>query len=310
MSTIITPEQVEALLTTTRMLMNHVYYVQQPFNLIPAKDHYGACINYSDLMESRMEFCEELLNTINEWVYSEQRAQEIINSFLSEDRSQRNAWNKFTQYAMKKFRPRDGRDITLQGQFGELLLFNFIQHFFRAVPLLRKMPIALTPAMERLGADAIHYKQQAEKHLFFLGEAKTYTAEYRFAAAFEDALQSILKTYYKHRTELGSYLYDDFIDPALQEVARGYINNTIAEKEVHLVSIIVYHETKQITKNSEAEIKQQIMQVIEERGQRLERELFNKIPEGMHPRFHYIILPVWDLDDLLKTHFEPKIGRQ
>jgi hypothetical protein len=303
-------KDLKSLLTTTHMLMNHVYHVQHPFNLIPVKDHYGTCINYIDLQECRDEFCEELLNTVTEWVYSQQKAQEMIATFRTDQtRSERNAWKKFGQYAMNKFRDRDGRDIHLQGQFGELLLFNFIQHFFSAVPLLRKMPIALATATERLGADAIHYKKDGKKNLFILGEAKTYTSEYKFKSAFEDALESILKTYNTHRKEIGSYVYDDFIEEPLKAIAQGYINNTIKNAEVHLVSIIVYHETKSINKTSEKAIKRQIMQTIAERGQALDREVFNIIPKGLHPRFHYIIMPVWNLDEFLKDKFQPKIGK-
>ena len=33
-------------------------------------------------------------------------------------------------------------ELLIQGQFGELLLFHFIQKFMQATPLLRKMKIA------------------------------------------------------------------------------------------------------------------------------------------------------------------------
>lgn len=54
-----------------------------------------------------------------------------------------------------------------QGQYGELLLFNFIQHFFKAAPLLRKMPITTNPGLERHGADAIHYLDNGDEQIFF-----------------------------------------------------------------------------------------------------------------------------------------------
>jgi hypothetical protein len=171
------------------------------------------------------------------------------------------------------------------------------------------MPIALSTATERLGADAIHYRKSDKKHLFILGEAKTYTSKYSFKAAFTNALKSILNTYNTHRKEIGSYVYDDFIEADLMDIARAYKNNTIAGAEVHLVSIIIYHENKAITKSNEDDIKRQIMKVIAERGKALERNVFDVIPRELHPRFHYIILPIWDLESLLKNKFEPKIGK-
>lgn len=175
-----TPEELEKLLSCTKMFMNHVHWVQQSFNLVPNKDHLGTSINFIDLQEFREEFCTELVNTIPEWVYSNSKATAIIDDLVSEGRSPINAQMAFANKTFEKFRNSDTRDVTLQGQFGELLLFNFLQAFFNAVPLLRKMPITTSSEMERFGADAIHYNFKDGKHLFFLGEAKTYTSKYRF----------------------------------------------------------------------------------------------------------------------------------
>ncbi|MGN6417824.1 MAG: HamA C-terminal domain-containing protein [Pseudobacter sp.] len=295
--------------TCTQMLMNHVYCFQHSFNLLPDKDHTGACINHSDLLECREDFVDELLNTVPEWVYSQQKADEIMTKFFARSgRSPRNAQKAFDRYTINKFRVRTTGKISLQGQFGELLLFNFIQHLHNAAPLLRKMPITLSTPMERPGADAIHYRLQDGKHLFFLGEAKTYTADYRFAVAFEDAIDSMLKTFLNHRKELGSYVYDEFIDDRLQHVAQAYKDNTIDDFEVHLVCVITYNETELLQKTSRAEINEQIRKIIEDRGAALKREIFEKIPAGLLPRFNYIILPVWKLDELLQD-FEQKLGR-
>ena len=57
----------------------------------------------------------------------------------------------------------------------------------QATPLLRKMKIATSSEHERFGADAIHYKIQDAKNIIILGEAKTYSSNYKFATAFSDA---------------------------------------------------------------------------------------------------------------------------
>lgn len=124
-------KSVEHLLTHTESFMNHVHIINQSFNLLPDKIHIGTTINFVDMEEYREEFVDELVNTICDWVYSNEKAQKIIDQFISEEnRSLQNAHSKLRRIAIKYFRDRDGRDLNLQGQFGELLLFNYIQHFF------------------------------------------------------------------------------------------------------------------------------------------------------------------------------------
>jgi len=288
--------------------MNHVHWVQQSFNLLPNREHYGACINYIDLQEYRTEFCQELVNTIPEWVYSQKKASEILNQMILEGRNITNAQTALTTSTFSKFRNRDGRELFTQGQFGELLLFNFLQSFFTAVPLLRKMPITTSSEMERFGADAIHYSYKENKHLFYLGEAKTYSSKYKFNIAIKDAIDSILNAYNNFRKELGLYVYDSFIDDSLLEIASAYKNGTLENAEIHLVSIITYCETKSLNKSSESQIKQDIIKTIEERGQAVERDCFSVIADGLRPRFNYIILPVWELDKLIGD-FQKLLGK-
>lgn len=304
----ITEEEIENLISCTKMFMNHVHWVQQSFNLLPDKNHYGTSINHVDLQEYRDEFCDELVNTISEWVYSQQKAAEVIDKMIAEGRSSQNAHNTLTTEAFRKFRNHSTDKLLIQGQFGELLLFNFLQSFFKCVPLLRKMPITTSVEMERFGADAIHYRLDGGKNLFYLGEAKTYISKYKFATAFEDAIDSILKTYAEHRKEIGRYVYDSFIDDSLIQVASDYKNGKLANVELQLVSIITYSENQKIEKKSEAQIKADIIKIIEERGKALDRKIFDKIDAGLHPRFNYIILPVWELDKLLEQ-FQKLIGK-
>jgi hypothetical protein len=303
-----TPEDLEKLLSCTKMFMNHVHWVQQSFNLIPSRDHFGTSINFVDLQEFREEFCSELVNTIPEWVYNNAKATTIIDDLIAEGRSGLNAQTAFAMKTFEKFRNSDARDITLQGQFGELLLFNFLQAFFDALPLLRKMPLTTSSEMERFGADAIHYNFKDNKHLLFLGEAKTYTSKYKFNAALEDAIKSILKTYTNHRKELGLYIYDSFISQELIDIARNYKNGTLENTEIHLVSVVTYEETNVFEKNSEKQIKEDIAKIIGDRGADVKRTLFDLIDSGLHPRFNYILFPVWELDKLI-IQFQKLIGK-
>lgn len=301
-------EDLKELTKCTKMFMNHVHWVQQTFNLIPERNHFGTCINYIDLQECRTEFCNELINTIPEWVYSQKKFKDVQNQLKHEGRSEINTIAKFTQIAFYKFRNRNDSKSTINGQFGELMLFNFLQSFFQAVPILRKMPITTTPNMERFGADAIHYTRKNNKHLFYLGEAKTYSSNYKFKTAIEEAVKSILKTYNNFREELDLYIYDDFIEAPLIKIVSDFKNGALEDSEVHLVSIITYCETNEINKHNEKQIKEDIVKIIEKRGESLDKAFFSQIDSSLHPRFNYIIFPIWELDKLI-SEFQKLIGK-
>lgn len=302
------PIDISTLRTFTKSLVNHVYWIKQKFHLLPDREHLGTSINYIDLQEFREEFCEELVNTIPDWFYSKKNIAEKLNVLMTSGRTEVNAQTALRTAAFKKFRNRDSREVVVQGQFGELVLFNFLQHFFEAVPLIRKMPLTTSTEMERFGADAVHYALNGTTNVFYLGEAKTYSSKYQFNTAFKDAIESILKTYQNHRKEISLYIEEEFISEELKEIAAAYKNGTIKNLEIHLVSIIIYNETKSITANSEQEIKNNILKAIEERCEGIDKELFNLIEAPLQLRFNYIIFPVWKLDELLQE-FQKLIGK-
>lgn len=129
----ITIEELEKLKTYTDSLMNHVYWVQQTFDVVPTKSHIATCINFVDLNERKTEFCRELINTIPEWIYSKEKYKEVFEK-LEIKRGKANASNELSTICFEKFRGRfkkgDTDKLFAQGQFGELLLFNFLQKFF------------------------------------------------------------------------------------------------------------------------------------------------------------------------------------
>src|SRR6185436_15037557 len=127
---------IKHLLTCTTMLMQRVHYVEQTFHLVPGRNHIGTCIDYIDLQECRKEFCEELINTVADWVYNQKKAAQILEDLVSERRSKLNAHQAFASNVLSKFRRAKNDKVAQQGQFGELLLLNFLQHFVSAVPLM------------------------------------------------------------------------------------------------------------------------------------------------------------------------------
>ena len=241
-------------------LFNMIGVIVQQYDILPNnKEHIGAYIEYQDIQELRDEFVEELSYTIVDWIYSSEKYEEIKKKMVNSGMSEAAASEYIGRKAKNKFRAnKNSENVLIQGQMGELLLYHFIQKCMKAVPLLRKMNIATSSDHERFGADAIHFKIENDKNIIILGEAKTYTSNYKFNEAFSDALDSILNTYNKHRSELGLYIHEDFLDDEMNVVAEKYLNNTLKSVEIQLVSIVTYNELSQIDKIDENTIRNNI----------------------------------------------------
>jgi hypothetical protein len=299
----VTPEVVKALLCHTEAVLRHVYWLKHDFSLRPNRPHVASSINYTDIKCRKDDFLRELINTIASWVYSKAKAKTLLDQRLSEtDNDYANASAFLTMQAFSKFRP--GYP---QGQFGELLLFNFIQYFFEAVPLLRKMRITTSVGHERYGSDAVHIKKDGKTTILILGESKCYETDYQFKKAFSTSLESIVNTFNSFDKELNLYTYDDFIEPELQDLAKRYKQGQLNGAHFELVCLVAYNETKSISGENESEIKASIQSIIQERCESLESALFNAIEHKLLNRLNYIIFPVWELDSLLDD-FSRAIG--
>jgi len=290
------------LLSHTQSLFNHIYWFKQDFGIKPSKEHYGSEINWTDISERKDEFVAELMSTIASWVYNKGDVKMIIDERFALTNDAGNAANHLTNLAYAKFR----KDRP-QGQFGELLLFNFMQHFFQAAPLLRKQPITTSTGMERFGADAIHYKSENGEHIMYLGESKCYESKYQFNKAFEKAVGSISTTFSNLSKELNLYVYDGFIETRLEDVVKRYKAGTLDPVRFELVCLIAYNETKALVKTKEDEIKKSIQDVISERCKGLEDKHYGACEAHVLERVNFIVFPIWALDELLDT-FKNSIG--
>ena len=290
---------VKALLPKMEAFMRTLYHVTLDFEIKPQKQHIATCINYSDLIQLRPEFTKELLASVTRFVYSRAKSKQIVES-LTADHEIEDAHNILTQQAKDKFRP-----YSVQGQFSELLLFNFLQYHFHAIPLIRKMKITTNVELERNGADAIHIGVENDKYILYLGEAKTYTSG--FKSAFRSALDSVYDTFSKHRNEINLYKYEDFLEQELQEIATKYINNEPLDLEVHMVCIITFCVgTINLGANREATI-EKFVQSIKDEIAKIKDTDYPDIPEAVMGRINYIFMPVDELDKLL-ADFKTKLG--
>lgn len=283
-------------------LFRKIHVITQRYDILPNdKDHMGAFIEYQDIKELRDDFVEQLSDTIVDWIYSSEKFTELKNKLMSQGKTESAATREIGRLTQEKFRAnRNDEDLLIQGQLGELLLFQFVQRYMKAVPLLRKMSITTSAGHERFGADAIHYKIENGKHIIFLGEAKTYTSKYKFNVAFEEALESILNSYNNLRKELRLYVHEDFIDNELNVVAEGFLNNTLKPVEIHLVSLITYDEVHKLEISNEDDIKAQIEEVIEGKYKKFDNSKIDLDKNPILNRITYIVFPVWDLEDLAK----------
>ena len=187
-----------------------------------------------------------------------------------------------------------------QGQFGELLLFNFLQYFFKAPALLRKMPLTTSRGHERFGADAIHYRKIDRNNVIFIGESKAYKSNYKFKQAFSESLISIVGTYNSLQEELLLYTYDDFIDPQLQDVAEKLKDGELDNVRYELVCLISYNELNSPMAGCEKEIKEKMEKIINERFSSLDLDITKDISRPLIQRVHYIVFPFWDFDEMLE----------
>lgn len=281
-------------------LFKKIHVITQRYDIVPGdKEHIGAYIEYQDINELREDFLEELTDSIVDWIYSSEKFIELKLKAMNNGKTEAAATQEVGRKAKQKFRANHNSDtLLIQGQLGELLLFHFIQRCMKAVPLLRKMNITTSSDHERFGADAIHYKIEDEKNILVLGEAKTYTSTYKFAEAFSDALDSIVNTYKKHRRELNLYVHEDFLDAEMNSIAEEYLNNTLDNVEVQLVSIITYNESTKLIIESEGKIKEQIEKVIENRYKQYDNSKIDILNNPILRRITYIVFPIWNLRDL------------
>lgn len=273
-----------------------MFWFQHSVSSPKAASHRGVAIKYIDLMSAQDNFILELKTTAVDWVYSQEKYKTIIDQELAKRGGKYiNAQNYILQMADQKF-----RKGCPQGQFGELLLFNFIQHFFKSPPLLRKMSITTNAALERHGADAIHYLRKDESHCFLLGESKCYESKYKFNTALEKSVESIFTSFDKIFSELNLYHLDDFIHPELQEIASELKRGIIKNARFELVCMIVYEETSDIADANEQLIKNKIEQCILERWKTAPSTLYSTRNQFAVERINYIVFPVWGLNKLLQ----------
>jgi hypothetical protein len=291
--------KIDALITTT-------HFVKADVSLSPKKEHIVTCLKYQGLNQMRTEFLRKLVNSIVKYVLSTSKIKDRFTELTNEEGlDEGDAHAELFQQARQYFRSSD-----LKGQFSELLLFNFLQYHFEAIPVVRKMIITTNPGVERHGSDAIHLGFSEEQgYTVFLGEAKTYTSG--FKAAFENAIKSIITAYQQHRSELQLYKYEEFLEPEVRNMMKDYLNVKI-DLPVKLVIIIAYCIGDAPAKESMDEyhkyyIEHVLNECVKIKDNHYKDQNGSAINPGLLKELNYILFPVNELEKLL-TDFKTQLG--
>ncbi len=274
----------------------NVYQIET--SLSPQKKHFASHIQLTDFHFNKDHLINRLKNSLAHWVFSKQRAKEIFEEEFGAEEDYSSASAALYSAAKETI-----RISAPQGQFGELLLNAFLQHLFKAVPLLRKQPVRTSDSHERFGADAIHYANSDGHHLY-LGESKCYKSSYKFPSAFECSLKSMETTLREFNSEIRKFGTGGFIEDELRDISRKILQNKLEGLNLHPVSIIIYNETTKRTGQTPSDCIEEIKKAIITQCAKIDQDVYDAISPMALVRFTYIIIPVWDLDILLDDFVE------
>ena len=84
----------------------------------------------------------------------------------------------------------------------------------------------------------------------------------------------------------------------MNKIAEDFLNNKLKPIEIHLVSIIIYDETKPINKTNQDEIQEQIEMIIKDRYKNFDDSKIELDKNPILNRITYIVFPVWELKEL------------
>lgn len=297
---------IKALLNKIDSLIATTFFVKAEVGLTPKKEHIITSLKYQGLNQMRREFLHRLVNSIVKYVFSQTKLEERFKELTeSEKLDDGDAHAEIFQQARQYFRSSE-----VKGQFSELLLFNFLQHYFEALPVVRKMIITTNPGVERHGADAIHLgKSSRGNFVVYLGEAKTYTSG--FKAAFESAIASIVTAHNEHRNELQLYKYEEFLEPEVRALMKDYLNCKI-DLPVELVVIISYCTGTTPHKASSEEYHTHYQKHVLNACLKINDTHYkdadkNSVNPALLKTINYILFPVNELEKLLED-FKTSIG--
>lgn len=228
-------------------------------------------IAYQDKNEIIDKFVEKLFNAIYFFVNGNKNYSRIDMMTVS----------KQSQDTFRSRHSNKNNTKLVQGQLGELLLWFFIEYFYKAVPLVRKQKVIEygNQTNERKGSDAIHvsYNEDSGKYLFFFGESKLYK---EFNTGFKEGIESIATHYSKLFTEFAHYSFAmQFEDKELTKLADLILKNDFTniqyEKHFVLLLSVTGHEIQH--RESSEKIKEEILSELNKHYKKFSNTKSNQI---------------------------------
>ncbi|MES2373388.1 MAG: DUF1837 domain-containing protein [Bacteroidota bacterium] len=296
---------IKPLLDRIEPLIRTMQHAKMEVGLSPSNEHIVTAIKYQGINQMRQEFIQRLTSSIVKYVIEKSKYQSRKDELEADGFDESDAGAEIFQQATHYFRKSE-----IKGQFSELLLFNLLQYYFDAVPVVRKMKITTNPEMERNGADAIHLgKLSDNQYCVYLGEAKTYASG--FTGAFTKAISSIIKAYNDHRQELHLHSYSDFLETPVRDLMKKYLSGAI-DLPVKLVVIISYCTGETPQQDSKENYEQYYIGEVLKACKKITEDHYkdeekNKIHPALLKEIHYILFPVNELEKLL-ADFQLKLG--
>lgn len=302
------------LLADTQSLASTLYYCHENFGLQPNREHTASFIDYTDVLENRDLFLDELLATVIRYVFSMEAEQGHLEHLLSEGRPPAQAYTRLYNRAKEKFRPvalRDRREdsdsngqhpylVTGRGQFAELLLFNLLQHFFSAAPLIRKMTVTTSTQHERYGADAVHLRGDGSDLDLFVGEAKVYTRQSgAFRVGFKECLHDGIYHAKNIRQELASYTHDEFLAPDLRPFAQSFLDGSLPNIRLNIVCMLAYETNVSVEGSNRGECVEDMVARVRSDAESITEKTFSAVDTPLLRKTHYLLFPVNELSDLV-----------
>jgi hypothetical protein len=296
----------KSMLVDTGGFMDNLYHFEID-GLGPKPIQKGVCIKQHSAKDLREDFIESMVAIILDFVYPEERQDAEIGKIRGRGHSKGQAFSLLAQAAQKKFRQyspkmKNNQEFGIKGQFSELLLFVFLQNFFQAVPVLRKMPLITSNKFERYGFDALHIGTQNGVVEFILGEAKTYDREKNaLRAAIEESISSVINHHELLREELGLYIHEEFIPLELEELTYKYMKMIDGPYKETYVCLCCYQANLEFDSLDADAKNKSVMKMIGDEMRKWDNMPWKPHAEKYLPNLHLLLFPIADLGQMLKT---------
>lgn len=199
----------------------------------------------------------------------------------------------------------DYKQVIIQGQFSELMLYNILINVYDAVPLVHKMSITTNPQIERHGIDAIHVAIGSSNLELYIGESKAYARKQgSFKAAVEDALHDVIVHRDNLTSELNLYAFSDNISEGLENFLTEFLKGKHKTTNINLICMISYDNHNINTHKDRDDFILKTKQMIIDDCKNISANDFN-IDNIILEKVIFILFPINQMNELMLQYTAP-----